>query len=456
MRGYEALEERASRMLNDLLRAIERKTPRSRELFERARRVLPGGVTYHIRWFEPYPIYVERAQGPYVWDVDGNRYVDLWMGHGAHVAGHNPDFVRERVVEVLARAGSHLGFENPYAVEYAELLVKVVPSAEQVRFTNSGTEAAMFAVRLARAYTGRKRIVKVNGGWHGAYDALHVAVNPPYNVPESAGLPHDAVKYTVGVPFNDAEAVEAELRKGDVAAVIVEPVLGAGGCIEADRDYLRALRELADRYDALLVFDEVITGFRLAPGGAQEYYGVTPDVTILGKAVGGGYPGSGAIAGRAEVMRMLDHLAIPDPRRRSGHGGTFTGNPITIAAGYALVSYLHRNRGKYAEFNALWDWVRGRLQRACDSYGVDCHATGAGSMVGIHFTEVRPRRHEDAVGRRWGGVTVKALHKYMLVNGVVYLTEHMAHLLPSMAHERGHAEAFVELFESFLAELTRR
>jgi glutamate-1-semialdehyde 2,1-aminomutase len=448
------MEERAEKLLHELEQEIERKTPRSKELYGRALRVLPGGVTYHIRWFSPYPIYAVKAKGPYVWDVDGNQYIDLWMGHGAHIAGHNPDYVMKKVVEVLEETGSHLGFENPYAVEYAELLTRIIPSAEKVRFTNSGTEASMFTVRLVRAFTRRKRLIKINGGWHGAYDALHVAVTPPYNVPETAGLPEDYVRYTTGVPFNDVEAVERELKRGDVAAVIVEPVLGAGGCIEAKTEYLKQLRELTERYEALLVFDEVITGFRLSLGGGQEYYNVTPDVTILGKAVGGGYPGSGAIAGREEVMKLLDHLSIPDPRQRSGHGGTFTGNPVTIVAGYALVSHLYRNRSRYVEFNSLWDWVRRRIQEVCDSYDAKCYATGAGSMVGIHFTHARPWRHEDAVLRRWGHKTTKALHKFMLARGVVYLTENMVHFLPSMAHERGHAEKVVELFEEFISRLT--
>ncbi len=454
--NHQVLEERASRLRRSLEEEIKRKTPRSQKLFERARRVLPGGVTYHIRWFTPYPVYIERASGPYVWDVDGNQYIDLWMGHGAHILGHNPEHVRRRVVQVLEEKGSHLGYENPLAVEYAELLVKVVPSAEMVRFTNSGTEANMFTVRLVRAYTKKKRIVKINGGWHGAYDALHVAVSPPYTVPETAGLLEDYTKYTVGVPFNDPEAVEKELKKGDVAAVIVEPVLGAGGCIEARPEYLKALRELANQYDTLLVFDEVITGFRLALGGAQEYYGVKPDITVLGKAVGGGYPGSGAIAGREDVMRLLDHLAYPDPRTRSGHGGTFTGNPVTIAAGYALVTYLMENRSLYEDFNELWNWARQRINEECETAGLSCYATGAGSMLGIHFTEVRPWRHEDTVYRRWGRETTKTMHKYMLVNGVIYLTEDNAHFLPSMAHERKHVEQVVELFANYVSELTRK
>ena len=451
----QVLEERAARLRKELERQIESRTPASRTLYERASRVLPGGVTYHIRWFTPYPIYVARAKGPYVWDVDGNQYIDLWMGHGAHVLGHNPDPVRKRVMEILEEAGSHLGYENPYAVEYAELLVKVIPSAELVRFTNSGTESSMYAVRLARAYTGRKRIVKIRGGWHGAYDALHYGVAPPYNVPESAGLPEDYVRYTVAVPFNDLEAVEAEIRKGDVAAVIVEPVLGAGGCIEAKPDYLRGLRELTERYNVLLVFDEVITGFRLSLGGGQEYYGVVPDLTLLGKAVGGGYPGSGAIVGKEEVMRLLDHIKVPDPRRRSGHGGTFTGNPVTIAAGYALVSYLYSNRSLYDDFNRLWGYARSKMQSLCSSRGIACFTTGAGSMVGIHFTEVRPWKHEDAALRRWGRETVKAMHKFMLSRGILYLTEDMAHFLPSMAHERRHVDRVIEIFDEFLSELTR-
>ncbi len=449
------IERRLVELEKQLNEEYRKRTPKSREMYERALRVLPGGVTYHIRWFSPYPLYIVKASAQHVWDIDGNMYTDYWMGHGAHILGHNPDVVRERVVQILEERGSHLGFENDLAVEYAELLTKIVPSAEMVRYTNSGTEANMYTVRLVRAYTGKKRIVKVNGGWHGAYDALHTAVTPPYWGAESAGLPEENIKYTVGVPFNDLEVVEQHLRKRDIAAVIVEPVLGAGGCIPAEPDYLKGLRELTNQYDALLVFDEVITGFRISLGGAQEYYNVKPDVTVLGKAVGGGYPGSGAIVGIEEVMKLFDHIAISDPRKRSGHSGTFVGNPITIAAGYALASYMYQNKHLYEEFNNLWSWVKEKLSKECNTITPQCFATGLGSMIGIHFTEKEPKRHEDTV-KRWSSIPYKVLHLYARLNNVLYLTEHTIHFLPSMAHTKRDAEKLIDVIVQFLSLIGRQ
>ncbi|MDM7274737.1 MAG: aminotransferase class III-fold pyridoxal phosphate-dependent enzyme, partial [Thermoprotei archaeon] len=249
-------EERVELLYREFESKYVSMTPKSRGLFERARKVLPGGVTYAIRFFKPYPIYVSRAEGVHVWDVDGNVYVDFWMGHGANVLGHAPRFVIEAVRDASLN-GTHLGFESLPPVEYAEFLSKVVPGLESLRFTNSGTEANMYAARLARAYSGRKYVVKVEGGWHGGYDSLHTGVTPPFVGPESAGLPEEFVKYTIPVPFNDLEALEEALRRYPVAAVFIEPVLGAGGCIAPVEGYLRGVRELVDRYGSLLVFDEV-------------------------------------------------------------------------------------------------------------------------------------------------------------------------------------------------------
>jgi len=437
-----------------LVEEYTKKTPRSRQAFERARKVLPGGVTYHIRYLSPYPPFIERAVETKVVDVDGNVYDDYWMGHGAHVLGHSPRFVVEEACRAAAERGTHLGYENTLAVEYAELLTKVIPNVEMVRFTNSGTEANMYAARLARAYTGRKYIVKMEGGWHGGYDSLHTGVTPPWRGPESLGLPEDFIKYTIVVPFNDINALEDALRRYEVAAVFVEPVLGAGGCIEARREFLVEARRLADQYGALLVFDEVITGFRLALGGGQEYYGVNADLVVLGKAVAGGMPGAGAFGGRSDVMELLDHIRNPDPRRRSFHGGTFVGNPVSIAAGKALVSYLARNRVLYEESNRAWEEFKARLDRLCEEHGRPCWATGAGSMIGIHFTRSRrPWNAREARELRWSRVVERVANLYMRVNGILYLTEGTMHLLPSLVHTSEQRERFLKAFESFLDTL---
>ena len=443
------LEERWRRLAAE----YEARTPRSRELYERGKAVLPGGTTYHIRFYKPYPAFIARAKGPLVWDVDGNTYDDYWMGHGTHILGHAPDFVLERVREAAAR-GTHLGYLHELLVDYAELLTKVIPGAEMVRFCNSGTEANMYALRLARAYTGRKVVVKMEGGWHGAYDALHVGVGgPPYDVPESLGLPEEAIANTRVVPFNDLEAVERLLRREEVAAILLEPVMGAAGCLEPEPGYLKGLRELADEHGALLIFDEVITGFRLAPGGAQEFFGVKADLVVLGKIVGGGFPGAGAFLGPAEVMELLDHLKHPEARRRSAHGGTFTGNPITLSAGHALVSHLATHRRLYDALNSLWERVRDRLNALGHEHGLPVHATGAGSLIGLHFTARRPRQHRTVVEERWSQKAYELYHLFMRLRGVLYMTEGNTHFLPSMAHSKAQAEKLVEATGELLAEL---
>jgi len=427
----------------------EKLTKKSKELFERSRKVLPGGVTYPIRYFKPYPIYIKKAKGTRVWDVDENEYLDLWMGHGAHILGHSPDFIIEKVAEVM-RNGTHLGFENIYAVEYAELLTRVIPNVDMVRFTNSGTEANMHAIRLARAYTKRTYVIKMEGGWHGAYDALHVGVKPPFKGPETLGLPEDYIKYTIVVPFNDLNALEKALKQYEAAAIILEPVLGAGGCLEPDRGYLEGVRKLADEYGALLIFDEVITGFRLALGGGQEFFNVKADVVVLGKIVGGGFPGAGAYAAKAEIMELLDQVKIPSGRERSVQAGTFTGNPITMVAGYTMIKYLAENKSKYEEFNSLWNYAIRKIDKVCEEHDRMCWTTGAGSMVGIHFTTKRPRNVRETEELRWSVKVNEVLHLYMRINKILYISEHKAHVLPSMLHTKEDVDEFIQRFAEFV------
>lgn len=430
------------------------KTRGSLELWLRYSRVSPGGVTYAIRFTKPYPLFIKKARGTELIDVDGNSYVDFWMGHGAEILGHNPSFIVEEVFNRVREFGStHLGFEHPLVVEYAEFLSKTVPGLEMVRFTNSGTEAVMYVVRLARAYTGRRYVVKMEGGWHGGYDAVHVGVHSPFSEVESAGLSEEVVKYTLTAPFNDPEAVESILKKHDVACVIVEPVQGAGGCIEPDPDYLRSLRELCDKYGSLLVFDEVFTGFRIALGGAQEYYGVKADLVVLGKVIGGGFPGAGAFGGRSDIMDLLNHTKHVDPRRRSFHGGTFVGNVVTISAGYATVRYLSEHKEMYVEAERVWSRFRRDVDKLCRDYDNVCWTTGVATLIGLHFTDRKPRCAREAYERRWAAGVEEALSIYSRVNGVLYLTERMPHFLPSLVHGENEMRRLENVIAGFLEEL---
>jgi glutamate-1-semialdehyde 2,1-aminomutase len=418
------------------------KTPKSKALFERAQRVLPSGVSYGIRYFDPYPFFTAKAKGSKLYDVDGNEYVDFWLGHTALILGHSPPAVMNAVRSQL-KCGTIFGTSHEAEVALAEQVVKMVPSAEMVRFTNSGTEANMYAARLARAYTGRDKIAKFEGGWHGGYDALHIGVRYPYNVPESAGLTAGALQDTIILPFNDLEGVVARLKGERVASVTIEPVLGAGGCIPADGEFLKGLREFCSEEDILLVFDEVITGFRLAPGGAQQSYGVTPDVTVLGKILGGGFP-VGAFCGGKEIMERIDPKTFERPNY-SFHGGTFAANPVTMNAGLATLKLLED--GKLLErLNRLGERTRERLREIFEKSSAEAQVTGASSLFNVHFARGELRNAEDATM-----ADKKKLLNYnlwLIARGVFFLPTHNGAL--STKHTMADLERLFSETESFI------
>ncbi len=417
------------------------KTPTSRTLYNRAKVVLPAGVTYGIRYFEPYPFFVAKARGSKLWDVDGNEYIDFWLGHTALILGHSPREVVKAVQKQLEN-GTLYGVSHELEVTLAEQVAKMVPSAEMVRFTNSGTEANMYATRLARAFTGRNTIAKFEGGWHGGYDALHIGVKQPFDLPESAGLTRGALQDTILLPFNDLEGVEKRLRNEHPASIVVEPMLGAGGGIPAEKEFLRGLREFCDKSDILLIFDEVITGFRLAPGGGQEYYGVKPDITVLGKILGGGFP-IGAFCGSRKIMKRLDITTYKRPHY-SFHGGTFSGNPITMTAGLATLKILEDGKVT-TRLNRLGDKIRTTIQQVFDKHGIDVQMVGAGSIFNTHFAK-EPIRDAFAASR----ADKKKLFDYnmaLMTNGVFFLPTHAQAL--STAHSKADIEKLFNETEAF-------
>jgi len=361
------------------------KTPNSRILYERAKSVLPAGVSYGIRYFEPYPFYTARAKGSRLYDVDGNEYVDFWLGHTALILGHGHSTVTNAVSEQLQK-GTHYGTCHELEIKLAEQVVKMVPNAKMIRFTNSGTEANMYAARLARTYAGKDKIAKFEGGWHGGYDALQVSVRYPFNIPESAGLTAGATQDTITLPYNNLEGVRERLRSEEVACIVIEPVLGAGGGVPAEKGFLQGLREYCDEKNTLLIFDEVITGFRLAPGGAQQYYGVKADIAVLGKILGGGFP-IGAFCGPSEIMERLDSVAHQRPDY-SFHGGTFAANPITMTAGLATLKLLEDGK-LIDDLNRTGAQVRKELLDIFEAHKLDAQITGAGSIFNTHFTKER-------------------------------------------------------------------
>ncbi len=314
--------------------------PKSFGLHVRASRSIPGGLTHDARRLTPFPIYLESAQGSHKRDVDGHEYIDYWMGHGALILGHGHPSVVDAVHRQLTR-GTHFGGCHDLEVQWAELITALVPSAELVRFTMSGTEATHLALRIARAHTQRTHVVKFEGHFHGWHDGVAKAVEPPFEMPASAGVPRSVLEPLLICPPNDPDAVETLLGRGDVAAVILEPAGGLSGLNPTRPGYLQQLRSMCSQHGVVLIFDEVVTGFRYAPGGAQEHFGVTPDMTTFAKIVAGGLPGA-AVAGAESIMSAMRYRGDPlwDRRDRVAQNGTFNANPLTAAAGIAALSIL--------------------------------------------------------------------------------------------------------------------
>ncbi len=420
------------------------KTQKSKRLYERAKRVFPAGVSYFIRHMEPYPFYAVKAEGSKIFDADGNEYVDFWMGHCSLILGHSPpEIVRE--VRRQVEKGTQYGVCHELEIALAEQVVKMVPSAEMVRFTNSGTEALMYAIRLARSFTKREKVAKFEGGWHGGYDALHVAVKPPFDVPESSGLTKGTLKDTVVLPFNDINEAEKQLKREKLAAVVVEPLLGAGGCIPAEKEFLKGLRELCSDYGALLVFDEVITGFRLAPGGAQQFFNVLPDITVLGKILGGGFP-VGAISGHREIMELMDPLLYERPKF-SFHGGTFCANPVTMTAGLATLRMLEDGT-VISKLNNKGDKLRRELVSIFEEKRLDVQVVGVSSLVHTHF--IKEKVKDVHTVYRADREKLREYHTHLIANGVFFLPTKIGAL--SAAHTKTDIERLLNETENFAAE----
>jgi len=416
-------------------------TAGSKKLYERAEKVLPAGVSYFIRFIEPYPFYTARAKGSKLYDVDGNTYIDFWMGHYALILGHSPPEVIREVRRQLDK-GAHYGTAHELEIALAEQVVKMVSSVQMVRFTNSGTEASMYATRLVRTVTKRDCIGKFEGGWHGGYDPLHVAVKHPFDVPESNGLTKGALQDTIVLPFNRIEPVRKILKKEKLAAVFIEPLLGSGGCIPAEIDFLKELRELCTESGTLLVFDEIITGFRLAPGGAQQFFGVRPDVTIFGKILGGGFP-IGAIAASREIMEHMNPLMYKRPKF-SFHGGTFCANPITMTAGLTTLKRLQDGK-LINQLNKEGDYMRKQLRDVFERKDIDFQITGAGSLWHTHFT--KERIVDSKAAARADREKLTRYHMHLVENGVFFLPRKAGAL--SIAHSRNDLQKLISETERF-------
>ena len=353
----------------------------SRALYDRALSVIPGGVNSSVRATRPYPFFVDHGDGAHVVDADGNRYLDYVMGYGPLLYGHDPPEPVQAAVQSYASEGPMYGAPTEVEVELAEFVARHVPSVEMTRFVNSGTEATVSAVRLARGYTGRDKIVVMQGGYHGAQESTLVEGDPEGAMPSSPGIPSSFAEHTIPVPFNDVEAIEDvfEAHGDEIAAVLTEPILGNTGIVHPVDGYHERLRELTEAHGALLIFDEVITGFRV--GGlqcAQGKLGVTPDVTTFGKIVGGGFP-VGAIGGRAEIVEEFT------PSGEVFQSGTFSGHPVTMAAGYEYLNYAAEN-DVYDHVNRLADRLRRGITDILADRAPSYTVVGTDSMFKTVFT----------------------------------------------------------------------
>jgi glutamate-1-semialdehyde 2,1-aminomutase len=364
---------------------MTRKLERSRELQVRAEKVIPGGVDSPVRAFRAVggdPPFIVRGKGPRLWDADGNEYIDYVLSWGPMILGH----AEPSVVEAIAHAnrdGATFGASTPSEAELAEMVLQAFPAMEKIRFVSSGTEATMSAIRLARAVTGRKHIVKFEGCYHGHADALLVKAGSgvaTFGIPGSAGVPEEFVQFTLALPYNRIDAVADAFKrlKGQIACVIVEPIVGNMGCVPPAKEFLDGLRYLTSRDDTLLIFDEVMTGFRVAYGGAQELYGTRPDLTTLGKIIGGGLP-VGAYGGPAEFMDQVSPLG---PVYQAG---TLSGNPLAMAAGLATLRYLCSHREVYGRMERATSTLVDMVVSAAQEAGVPMTANRVGSMFTWFF-----------------------------------------------------------------------
>jgi glutamate-1-semialdehyde 2,1-aminomutase len=386
-------KERFEGLLNSYRAEIMAKSPKSLAIWQANHAVMPAGVGSVFRLADPFPTVVKRAKGARMWDADDNEYLDCMLGFSTMILGNAPDEVEAAIREALPR-GTSYGQCHEHEYEFAKLFCDMVPGVDKVTFCNSGTEATMYALRLARATTKRSLVAKFEGGYHGANDLLAVSlgrpspnkdlfgpIEDPTAIPESPGLAEGAWKDTIVLPFNHPAAFDKIRRHASqLAGVIIEPVQGAAGTIPAEKEFLAELRKVTHEIGAFLIFDEVITGFRLAPGGAQEYFGIIPDVSTFGKVAGGGLP-FGAVGGTVEAMRLMEYDVEPGSILVAG---TFNGNPLVTAAGMAVLRRLSQEPQLYQRLNAMGDRFRDEINRFAQDRDFPAIATGVGSMFWMH------------------------------------------------------------------------
>ncbi|MDH5438532.1 MAG: glutamate-1-semialdehyde 2,1-aminomutase [Candidatus Bathyarchaeota archaeon] len=384
---------------DETVKTYTTRTQKSKKLWEEAKEVVPGGIGSAVRYFEPYPFFISKAKGSRVWDVDGNEYLDLIMGYGINIAGHAHPAIVGAVKKQIEK-GSVYTMPHEKTALYVKELLKRFPTMSMFQLANSGAEATMHAIRVARAYTGKDKIVKIEGCYHGQHDYLLISVDPPRakagpkwaptRYIQSEGMPKDTVKNTLVAPFNDVAAMESLFKKheGEIAALIMEPIMLNCGVVLPKKGYLRGIRKLTEEYNILLIFDEVKTGVRVAPGGASELYKIEPDIITLAKAIGGGLP-LAAFGGKREIMESLR------PIGRTSHGGTYCANPLSISAGLACLTQVMTNKA-HRYMTELGNELSKGVRDVIEDVGVTACVNSIGPLGYVFFTDVEPVDYRTA------------------------------------------------------------
>jgi glutamate-1-semialdehyde 2,1-aminomutase len=424
----------------------------SQMLFNRALKLIPGGVNSPVRACKSVgadPVFINRAQGCLIFDADGNHYIDYIGSWGPLILGHRHPAVIEAITSVLER-GTSFGAPIDLEVQLAQMVIEAVPSVEMVRMVNSGTEATMSAVRLARGVTQRDTIIKFDGCYHGHADTLLVAAGSgvaTLGIPGSPGVPESVAQHTLSVPYNDTDCLKKVMEKqGEfVACIIVEPVAGNMGLVPPAQGFLEALRELADRYGSILIFDEVMTGFRVAYGGAQAFYGVTPDLTCFGKIIGGGLP-VGAYGGKRELMSKIA------PQGSVYQAGTLSGNPVAMAAGIATLEQIQKD-GFYEALDAKAEHLLSGLEQAAVKADIPVQAKRVGSMLGFFFNDKNVQNFDDA--KTCDLNRFSAFYNGMRQNGIYIAPSQFEALFISSAHETEHIETTIKAAEKVFNQLKK-
>ncbi len=434
--------------MSSAVEIYKKKTRKSARVFEKSKKFHVNGVSHNIRFFKPYPFVTKSAKGKSISDIDGNRYTDYWMGHWSLILGHAASPVASLVKKQLPSCWMH-GTVNEMTVLFSEVIQKAVPVAEKIRYVSTGTESTMYAVRTARAFTGKKIIAKVDGGWHGYTTDLLKSVNWPFEQPESSGLTDDS--HIISIPYNDLEKSIQILQsvKNDLAGVIIEPVLGGGGCIPATSEYLSGIQEFVHKNNSLFLLDEIVTGFRFSFGCMYGTMKLDPDIVTLGKIVGGGFP-IGVICGKDEVMKISDIHSHTRVNRSYIGGGTFSANPITMTAGRAMLQFLKKNPVVYKKIGRLGDLARKGLGKIFDGKAI---ITGRGSLFMPHFlangiTEIK--NASDAAR-----CNTDLLHQYhfemIARDGIFFLPGKLGAI--SYAHGESDIKGLIEASSRFEASL---